>query len=97
MDYQRILAASVACLVIRGCAESAALMLPMICMVLQYQAIADMCGRSPDMFEASQTMQHCIRRPKVLQFATFLDAGMEILQTIADDRLFIPSQPGWLE
>ena len=81
MGYQRILAASVACLDIRGCANSVALVLVMSC-TWSLSVQQWLRGRFPDIFEAHQTMQQFMWQPNMLQVAKFLDAGMKRLQTV---------------
>ena len=55
-------------------------------LVFEYAAMAVLRGRSPDMFEAHQTMQQFMQQPNLLHVAKILDAGTKILQTMDPDE-----------
>ena len=75
------LAASLACLDIRGCASSVALVLAMRCTWSLSVQRWQICVANFQIFQPYQTMQQFMWQPNMLQVAKFLDAGMKRLQT----------------
>ena len=84
MGYQRILAASLACLDTRGCASVVALVLVMRCTWSWSVQRWQICVANFQIFfsHIRRCSNSCGSQAVLLQVAKFLDAGMNRLQTV---------------